>query len=389
MNMKPLLFLSIVVVIVFNSCSTDVELNAPYKNTTIIFGLLDPDFNGDNVINQLDTQWIKINRTFLGEGDNTQYAAVRDSSEYTDEDFVSKKVQRIVEGDVVEEYPLISKTVSNRSLNGIFYGPEQTLYYFIPSNTGLNQFSDYRIILNFTDGREVSATTPVIKYTSFSWLTPQPNATIIMATQSTPGQVIYTPEVTVKWNAAANALVYDARLKFYYTELLYDNDAWSGTPISTTEKSIEFYIGSVTKDVITEGEQLKITFGGETFFSFLENNIEVNNRIRRVIGHFDTAQQRTECFDLLLTLGDGNLKSYIEVNTPSSGIVQERPIYTNIENGIGLFASRGSRNLISLPLISVDNNNQPSPGNLVGLIQSHTVALNFCDPNPTSDYYCD
>jgi len=91
----------------------------------------------------------------------------------------------------------------------------------------------------------------------------------------------------------------------------------------------------------------------------------------------------------MLTMGNNDLKSYIEVNSPSTGVVQERPIYTNVSNGIGLFASRGTRNLIGLPLIAFDNNNQPNVGNLGALVQSeYTAALNFCDPNGSSDFPC-
>lgn len=387
--MKSTYFFLVAAVLIFASCETDVELNAPYKNTTIIYGLLDSDANGDNVSNTLDTQWVRINKTFLGEGNNNAYAAVRDSSEYQDDDFEVKIVQKLDDdGDVLQEFELLSKTISNRNLNGIFYGPEQTVYYFVPTAPGLDQNADYRIYLKFKDGREVSGLTSPVSYNNFSWLTPQQNATLVMAQISINGGVIYTSESSVRWNAATNANIYDARLRFHYTELLYDNDSWSGAPISTTDKSVDFYLGSVEKNTIIPGEQLKISFAGEAFFTFLQNNIEVNNRIRRVIGHYDTEEERTECFDLLLTMGNDDLKSYIEVNTPATGIVQERPIYTNISNGIGLFASRGSRNLIDLSLIAVDNNNQENPGNLYALMAELTAALNFCDPNPTSDFPC-
>ncbi len=396
--MKQTIFSLLVIATIFSSCETEVDLNAPYKNTTVIFGLLDPDYNGDNVISVQDTQWIKINKTFLGEGDNNNYAAVRDSSEYTDDDFVKKVVERIVDGDVVEEYELVSTTVSNRQMNGIFYGPEQTMYYFIPKGPsvpwnpnlpGLDQNSDYRIVLQFTDGREVTATTKVVSYNSFSWLTPQQNATFILASVSTNGGFNYTSEVAIRWNAATNANVYDSRLRFHYTEMLYENADWSGTPISVTPKFLDYYLGSISDDEITNGQLLKITFDGRAFFSFLQNNLVADQRIRRVIGTYDSQQQRTECFDVMLTMGNNDLKSYIEVNSPSAGVVQERPIYTNVSNGIGLFASRGTRNLISLPLIAFDNNQQPNSGNLRALVQSeYTSALNFCDPNGSSDFPC-
>ena len=376
-------------VIFLTSCETEVDLNAPYKNTTVIFGLLDPDFNGDNQISVQDTQWIKINKTFLGEGDNNAYAAVRDSSEYKDEDFVKKVVERIVDGEVVEEYELVSATVSNRQMNGIFYGPEQTMYYFVPSAPGLNQNSEYRIVLQFKDGREVTANTQVVSYNNFAWITPQQNATFILASISTAGGFNYTSEVAIRWNAASNASIYDAKLRFHFIEEVYENNDWSGEPLSTTPKYLDYYLGSITSDDITSGQLLKITFDGRAFFSFLQNNLVADQRIRRIIGSYDVQQQRTECFDIMLTMGNSDFKSYIEVNTPSTGVAQERPIYTNVSNGIGLFASRGTRNLVNLPLVAFDNNNQPNSGNLSALVQSeYTAALNFCDPNGSSDFPC-
>jgi hypothetical protein len=93
-------------------------------------------------------------------------------------------------------------------------------------------------------------------------------------------------------------------------------------------------------------------------------------------------------------MANDDLKSYIQVNSPSTGVVQERPIYSNVSNGIGLFASRSASNLINLPLVSNDNNNQPIKGNLEALCEEanneYTAGLNFCDPNPGSDpnYRC-
>jgi hypothetical protein len=140
-------------------------------------------------------------------------------------------------------------------------------------------------------------------------------------------------------------------------------------------------VGSISSDDITSGQLLKLTFDGEAFFSFLRNNLEVSDKIRRIIGTYDTQQQRVECFDVLLTLGNSDLKSYIEVNSPSSGVAQERPIYTNVSNGIGLFASRGTRNLTGLPLIAFDNNNQPNSGNLIALTECSIASeLNFVLP---------
>ena len=36
-----------------------------------------------------------------------------------------------------------------------------------------------------------------------------------------------------------------------------------------------------------------------------------------------------------------------DINEPSTGVVTEQPVFTNIEGGVGMFASRFSRNLFS------------------------------------------
>jgi hypothetical protein len=392
--MKHAIFSLLLISLLFSSCETEVDLNAPYQNTTVIFGLLDPDSNGDNVISVQDTQWIKINKTFLGEGDNNNYAAIRDSSEYSDDDFVKKVVERIVDGDVVEEYELKSITVGNRQMNGIFYGPEQTLYYFTPSAPGLNQTSEYRIVLQFTDGREVSAVTNVVNFTGFGWNPPaSPNTTLIMASQNfANGDCTYQDQVQVKWDAVENASIYQVTLRFHFTELIYLSEDYSVAPIDTNEKYLDYPLGFVKAD--DQESELKITFDGLGFFNFLRNSLTADNKIRRKIGVYNdettSPPPRTECFDLFLTCGNKSFEYYIDVNTPSAGIVQERPVYTNVVNGLGLFASRTGQRRLGMPLI-LENTGAGGDniGNLWALSNCDLLsALNFCDPNPTSQFSC-
>lgn len=371
------------------SCSTEVDLNAPYKSTTVVFGLLDPDANEDGIANQLDTQWIKINRTFLGEGNNLEYAGVRDSSEYKDEDFTKKVVQLLENGNVASEFELISKTVSNKSVNGIFYGPEQTLYYFIPPAGGLNQDSEYKLLLEFRDKESVEALTNVTKTNQLNFQIPQPTTTITMATTTAGGNINYSSSVQMRWQSAENVGIYTATLRFHYVEKTYDNPQWTGTPTKVENKFVDFVLGTVDASETIAGTPVALTFSGQSFFTFLGNKIETNPNIRREIGFFDGS--RTRCFDAIVTMGNEELSTYIAVNSPATGIVQERPVYSNITNGLGLFGSRSTKKLTDLSLTSTGGGGGVQIGNLVALVTSEQTAdLNFCDPNPTSDaqYRC-
>ena len=59
--------------LIFSSCSTDFDLNAPYETIPVVYGLLDQS---------KDTQFVKINRSFLGYGNNVDYAAINDCTHF-------------------------------------------------------------------------------------------------------------------------------------------------------------------------------------------------------------------------------------------------------------------------------------------------------------------
>ena len=44
--------------------------------------------------------------------------------------------------------------------------------------------------------------------------------------------------------------------------------------------------------------------------------------------------------DLLLTSGADDLSRFIDINKPSTGLIQERPAYTNVTEGLGIFSAR-------------------------------------------------
>lgn len=377
------------IVLLLSACSSDVELNAPYKSTTIVFGLLNPDVNNDGVTSALDTQWVKINRTFLGEGDNTSYAAIRDSSEYDDEDIEIMVVQQMDEDDVVHEYPLHSMEVSNKSIEGIFYGPAQTVYYFIPDN-GMSQDYEYQIYIKFTDGHEVTGRTNLID-NEFQWLVPQTGFPLVLANIAGSNSVSYVDPVSYKWYSPENAAFYSGTLRLYYTEEVYASSDWTVPPISSTEKWIDYEVGDIEQGETQAGQIMTLGFYGGSFFDYLGNTLEKSPNIRRIIGHYDNSISKTICFEAIMTVANEELATYVEVNTPSGSIVQERPVYTNINNGLGLFASRAISRVKNLPLIAVDGQlGIPNEGNLYALIvASNTSGLNFCDPNGTSDFPCD
>ena len=80
-------------------------------------------------------------------------------------------------------------------------------------------------------------------------------------------------------------------------------------------------------------------------------------------------------------MADENLHTYMEVNEPASGIVTERPVFTNINGGIGLFASRNVtvfKQINSTTLIKLSLNSEKE---LVW--GDYTKDYKFCSENYT------
>ena len=79
---------------------------------------------------------------------------------------------------------------------------------------------------------------------------------------------------------------------------------------------------------------------GDQFFNFLRTQLYKDDSVVR---NFLT-------IDLVMTVGTEDLNTYIQVNEPLSTINQQRPLFTNIENGLGLFSSRFTYSVNNLDL---------------------------------------
>jgi hypothetical protein len=357
--------------VVFSSCETEVDLTAPYASTTVVFGLLDP---------QADTQFVKITKTFLGDGNLNDYAMIRDSSEYKWEEFAALKIEEYATGNPnpIAIHNLQPITIYNKDVNGMFYGPEQTVYYFASPN-GINPNAKYKLVADFVSRPDVFAWTNVIPSAEVFFQSPQTNLGLSFASTNTvTGAIDYRDNVSIRWTPIDNAEIYDLALRFYYTENLYSDNALTQL-VSSTDKFIDWKIGTFNADDIDlNSGYYNLTFNAEPFFSFLGTNLETNTLIRREVGTYDG--NKTRAFELRMGLANDELKTYINVNNPVTGIIQERPSYTNVVGGLGLFASRASAYVMNIPLESGNGTS-----NINALMNGiYTSDLNFCDPNPSN-----
>lgn len=302
------------------ACSTDLDVNAPYKDIPVVYGML-------NISDSV--HYIKVNKAFLGEMDAELMAKYRDSSEYGDILTVIIKEDGNPFGD--REFTLERIEVNNKETKdeygkeGIFYSPTQTLYRFSTGNTPLNEDAEYNLeITNNQNGKVITSSTVLVN--DFVVTRPSPSAGFDLVGFAASGNTFTNYEI--KFNSAVNGKRYAMEMVMFYIEETATGDS--------LVKSITWDLGEI-KSSDTEGSEILVrNVRGEEFF----------NRVANVIPELTPGMKRyLYKMDFTFWVAGEELNNYMEINEPSTGIIQERPVYTNIENGIGIYSSRFDKHI--------------------------------------------
>jgi len=312
--------------LIFSACESDFDVNDQWEEVTVVYGLLDQS---------RDQQYIKINKAFLGKADALQMASNADSSNYNPDDLSVKLYQSdAVSGiyDTSFSYLTVDNQVYKlgESLEfhdtiiekdeGLF-ATDNNIIYTAPTNqTFFNKNKTFvLVIINKKTGNIVKAITQLIGGLTIanSYIFDNPFVFYI------PGNADPFRSVTALWPESQNGTIYQVELDFNYSE-------------DSQFKSVTMKLPLISYD----GRDMTASIKGKDFFSFLSNNIAENPDVVRTINNLT----------LKVVVGTEELATYINVNKPISGIVQERPQYSNIDNGIGLFSSRYIGEYEGIPL---------------------------------------
>jgi len=308
------------VVALSTSCSTDFDLNAPYETTPIVYGFIDQS---------VDTQYVKINRTYLGTGDNATYASINDSTIFKN---VEATVDEVINGNVTNSWTLQEKIVTNVD-EGAFYDGTQKVYYFVPL-AGIQEEATYKFRASINEGEKiVTAETDVVgnvNFTNANILAP-PSGINLASVNSISGGVY--PNLEINWVAAENGKKYEISMMFYYTEYL---------GADTLNKSLVWNLGA------TASSSFNVNSNGENFYQRVQNKLNNNANESNVI------KRTGDSIEFVITVADQTFNTYLEVNEPSLSLVSERPAFSNVEGGLGIFASR-NRNVLKRAYVTTFN----------------------------------
>lgn len=315
-------------IVYLSSCETDFKTIADYQDITVVYGLLD---SRDSI------QYVKINKAYLSEENVLTYAAERDSNEYLYALEVTME-EWTEDGNKINTVVLDTTTIYDKE-PGTFYYPEQTIYrmnkpdqpyeikYIVEGLNDtigievfwLNDKSTYKLkIHNPETGKDISSETVLVE--DFRITKPGFGQTIRFVTDP------INPK-EFQWEKADNGVEYEFELRFNYGE-------WKWGSNDTVYKYI--VLASSTLKGSPGSNTMSYYYWDDQFFTACGSLIPYSDQAEE-----DEIRERyTSFIDVVVSVAETEYAMYREVNAPSTSIVQEKPNYTNIENGIGIFSSR-------------------------------------------------
>lgn len=313
---KKINFLLLLSVTLFSACSTDLAVIGDYKETIVVYGLLDQS---------QPKQYIKINKAFLGEGNAFGYAQVKDSTQFVNSlSVVLKSMKNGVELNSFNLSP--DNTIAKAP--GTFYSADQANAIYSFASTGgnaLNSDNEYKLIIkNNETGVEVSSQTSLI--TDFGNLeVPSIGVPFFNCIVASNNDYLYK----VQWRSGKNAKLYQMVIRLNYTD---------STSSGNIPQKLDWVFPEQKTQGLASGETMKNDFLGQGLLQFVGNQLnDYSGLLGRIPGKIE----------IIVVAGGDDLNTFIEVNRPSTSIVQEKPEFTNITNGLGVLSSRFSKTAFS------------------------------------------
>ncbi|MGC9331205.1 MAG: hypothetical protein ACP5DZ_04920 [Bacteroidales bacterium] len=325
------------------SCEEEVDVNADWENIPVVYGLL----------NQNDSvHYIKLNKAFLGNASAINMAQESDSLFYDDAEVY---INQIINGQINKRLNFVAVDTIPKP-EGLFANDRNTIYVYegkiqALNNSGIPYTYELHVIIPSAD-KHCTSSIELIKDgpTDAHIIDPTPIREIALNKYDI-GNI-----VKAIYNTGENGRIYQMVFRFYYLEVTAEGDTIKDCP------PIEIY-GPV-KTVSGAGNHIVgLEFPVEKFYDILLDSIHEKENVTRLVRY-------PKSVSFTLYAADENFQIYSSLSEPASGAVQEKPFFTNITNGVGLFAARFTTqtfNKVSKPTISTLAND------------TITAHLNFAD----------
>ena len=304
MKKRLLLFLFVcVTAVLLTACSKDFNSNAPYRDATIVYGII----NADD-----DVQYVKIYKGFLTNDNAYDAAQIYDSLYYFDKITVDLE-EYDKQGHKLHTWRLDTTTAIPRDLNGDLSAPKQLLYVI---DQPVDSSKTYKLVItNIETGRVVTAETTVV------------GKTIITSPATQTVDITHTTTNSIKYKAADNASAYIIVQLFNYIE---KNKVTGTTTLKTLRRNLTPSPTTATS----------FQFVPYSLYEYIYTSIPVDGTVDRYL-----LLDSCVCYEVWAV--NEPYYNYVQTSTISSSVVMDHLVYTNVECEdddlvFGFFGSRRS-----------------------------------------------
>jgi hypothetical protein len=313
--------------VAMNSCETEVDLLAPYKSVPVVIGVLD---------HTVDTQFFRINRTFLGEGDANLFANIKDSVEYPIDAVDAWLIKYQIGSGLVNDPTTWTKLDSIKLLPielpsrnpGVFYNTNVRMYHttqplFTGTQAAPNNIANFRYMFRLrVEGKTYRAITDFPTTSQSNITAPQQSQGNLVPLEFVFSNTYRT--VPFRINIDPGAARYESVVR-----IVFDYRRTDGTLV--TNQHIDYNLG-VANNAAGATDNRDINMPSEAWYQFV-------GPIFR--GLPNVQQVRIARLEFRLTGGNRELNSYINVAQPISQFVPVLSTYTNLSGGaIGIVGSK-------------------------------------------------
>lgn len=344
-NIKLYTGLLAIALISLSSCKNDLDVLAPGEESVSVYGVLNPNESVQN---------IRINKVYLTDGDALTAAQDVNQINYGPGELVVT-LQRFMTGSSTPTLTTIGNTTKKEivltetvvttagggfNVNQRIWQTTDKLYKSGEYRLTIKRASDNSTIAyaqtNMIDSVSTSAASSNIN--PFSYLPNNPNYYPLHGNypaipQSTDkykyvNYDVFSNQKTISFKSVPNGKIYDLIMRFHFTD--------SSSTGTVTKDSIDFNFNQQRSATLEGGELFQnFKFTVNDFYINLAGELQKRNSQNIVA-------RKTKYMEFIVYAGTDNLNTFLLINQPSNTIAQDKPFYSNITNGVGIFACQSS-----------------------------------------------
>lgn len=323
--------IAILALVLFNGCSTELDIAADYKEIPVIVGMLN---KSDSV------QYFKVNRAYLNtEGNAIVVGNVSDSNLYPYPITVKLFWYRndLTAANLVDSVTLdtaiIVKDPGNFNNNNVLYKTPpgfRIRYNNIASSTDTNWYI-YEIVVRRTSDQKLIAKSNA-RIVEDTRLISAGSAVNLAIQKPDPAEPVeYLNTTVLRWSKPQWAKQYNGYMTFRFREV----DDATGEVVEKALTRQIFFNNLFDNPSIVQGE-FSYNIAGREFYEWIQANLDP----------LSSASARREYIaplEFTLEFAGEALSQYYQINNNNVSLSDVSPEYTNIEGGYGVFSSRYKR----------------------------------------------